>query len=106
MNKKQKNDSVQFCPSCNCTDIKTDFSNPASVGLGIFNNAYVCNRCGHSGSFFPAVEKEKLPELKAIPEKTQRINKKLMDSVIGYYFIETVLVAAITIVTFLLTRMH
>jgi hypothetical protein len=69
-----ENQSVRICPACNSTDISYDFSNAAMVSLGMTNNAFVCNHCGNQGSFFPEIEKDKVPQLK-MPEKRQLVNK-------------------------------
>lgn len=65
---------VKICPKCNSTDISTDFSNPAFVAGGLFNNAKVCNKCGHHSNFFPEVEVDKLPKVKKI-KKDEKVNQ-------------------------------
>ncbi|MFH1590523.1 MAG: hypothetical protein ABIC95_01210 [archaeon] len=59
---------VRMCPRCNSTDIGQDFSNPGLVGTGLFANAFRCKRCGYASSFFPEVEKNKIPKEKPIEE--------------------------------------
>jgi len=72
MPKKSEKKSVTICPKCNSTHIGTDFSNPALVSTGLFNNAKVCNNCGYSANFFPEVEADNLPEVKQIKKEEKR----------------------------------
>ena len=61
----KKSDSFQVCPKCGSPDIETDFSNAGAISFGILNNKK-CNHCSHVGSFFPAIQKNKV---KVTPKK-------------------------------------
>lgn len=47
---------TQICPRCAGTDIHIDFSNHAQWAYGAPTN-YQCFTCGHTGNFFPEIEK-------------------------------------------------
>jgi hypothetical protein len=68
-----KNQYVRICPACNSTDISYDHSNAALVGLGMTNNAFVCNNCGNKSSFFPEITCDNVPSVKQ-PTKRQLVN--------------------------------
>jgi hypothetical protein len=51
--------SIQICPQCGSPDIETDFSNPGAINWG-FLSSKKCNNCGHVGTFFPSISKNKV----------------------------------------------
>ncbi|MBU0980426.1 MAG: hypothetical protein KJ709_06465 [Nanoarchaeota archaeon] len=58
--KKEK--YVRVCPKCKSPDVSQD--RDALQQIGILPQTYVCNRCGHSGSFFIEVPISKLKKLR------------------------------------------
>jgi hypothetical protein len=75
MTNKNSEKYVKFCPKCNSTDIKIDFSNPGLLGSGFVNTSR-CNHCGYSTNFFPENEVSKIQPIKKIEnvEKRELVN--------------------------------
>lgn len=43
---------MRFCPRCKSKDVSPDLSERSAFGQGTMD-AFVCNECGYSGTFFP-----------------------------------------------------
>jgi hypothetical protein len=71
---KKKVNYVTICPKCGSKDVSADFSNPAAVATGLFQNFKKCHHCGHTAMMFPEVPESQVPKkpknVKMIKEKT------------------------------------
>ena len=66
------NDAVTVCPVCGSTNVETDFSNPLVWAAGTPSN-YKCHSCGHVGTFFPQIDRDKVKEYQAkVKEKLSK----------------------------------
>jgi len=72
----EKKEMIRICPNCNSTNVSRDFTNPLIVRVGL--ESFVCNNCGHTGNFFPEVEKNKLKPVKDISKikKTELVDNR------------------------------
>tara|TARA_Y100000310_G_C20700313_1_gene829095 strand:- start:2163 stop:2330 length:168 start_codon:yes stop_codon:yes gene_type:complete len=50
---------IRICPRCRSTDIHADLSTQAYI-RGF--NEHICNKCGYTGQFFPAVDEKHIKE--------------------------------------------
>ncbi len=48
---------IRICPKCKSKDVSADLS-AQSYAQGSFFNQYKCNKCGHTGQFFPEISKK------------------------------------------------
>jgi hypothetical protein len=78
-----KKQFVRICPECNSTYVTYDLSNPALVNAGMTNNAFVCKNCGNKGSFFPEIQKNKVPKVKK-PKKRNLVNTQYYNNNINW----------------------